>query len=489
MLSNMRIGTKLLLGFGLLVLLLLGIGITGFVSLLSINSNTTGVLNQVEVFVKSNEAVIASFEAQLASAEHSRTQDPANHDKVVGEVTKIVAACEATEKIMESDENKKNANDIAQKAKEFQDLDNAFKDIVVDLHKALDIRSRAGGEVVKASLALHDRIWNVAQEANYVKEGQGTDRQGVTQDYKFYREDRVNALLLNAKVQQLFLECRLESRNFDTEIDAEKRKATIEKIDGYVKEIRATCDDVLKNYTVSEACDNFVKSAQADLNEWEKQFRNSVEEKTALEANQDLKDAKAREVDDTIGLVVAGVTKHVREVGSAMADLIGWVQAIITVVAIAAVLLGVVVGVLVARNITSGVSSATACMGLIAKEGDLTIEIPSADLARRDEIGDLARAVQGVIREFQNIAEMAKQLASGDWQTKVRIRGDLDVMNQDLASMLDQVNGALGEINVSVKQVATGAAEVSSASVTLSSGAQESAASLEEITASMSEIS
>ncbi len=248
----------------------------------------------------------------------------------------------------------------------------------------------------------------------------------------------------------------------------------------------------MKNYTVSEECDNFVKTVQTGLDEWEKQFKASVQQTTALEANQAQQNAKATEVDSTIGLVVDGVTKHVREVGSAMANLIGVVQTVIAGVSIVAVLLGVFAGVLVARNITTGVSTATSVMGRIAKDGDLTMEISASNMNRRDEVGDLARAVHSVIQEFQNVAEMAKQLAAGDWQTQVHIRGDLDVMNQDLASiasMLDQVNHALREINDSVKQVATGAGEVSSASTTLSSGAQESAASLEEITASMSEIS
>ncbi len=489
MLSNMRIGMKLLVGFGLLVLLLVAIGATGFFSLLSINTSTDGVLNQVEVFAKSNEAVIASFEAQLASAEHSRTQDPAYHDKVVEQVSKITTACDEAEKIMESKENKDNANSIAQKAKEFQDLDSSFKDVVVDLKKALEIRSGAGEAVLKASTALQDRIWNVAQEANYVQEGQGTDRQGnVKDDYKFYREDRVQALLLNAKVQQLFLDCRVESRNYDTEIDPEKRKASIDKISNYLKEIRGICDDVMKNYTVSDTCDNFVKTVQTGLNEWETQFNNSVKEMATLEANQSQQDAKATEVDNTIGAVVDGVTKHVREVGSDMAGLISWVQMIILIVAGVAVVVGIFAGVLVARNITTGIGSATSIMGRIANDGDLTMEISATNLKRRDEVGELARAVQEIIGEFRNVEQLAQDLAGGNWQANVKVRGDLDAMNINLNKMLDQVNDALQRTAEAVDQVATGATQVAAASESLSQGATQSAASIEEITASMSEI-
>ena len=125
----------------------------------------------------------------------------------------------------------------------------------------------------------------------------------------------------------------------------------------------------------------------------------------------------------------------------------------------------------------------------IAETGDLTFEIPSAFLERKDEVGDLTRAVNMMLLEFRDVAKMAKELATGNWQNDIKIRGDLDLMNKDLSTMLGQVNHALREIDENVRHVATSSGEVASAAQSLSDGSQKAAASIEEITASMSEIS
>ena len=156
---------------------------------------------------------------------------------------------------------------------------------------------------------------------------------------------------------------------------------------------------------------------------------------------------------------------------------------------ITAVIVGICFSLSLSGNIGNAIRTAAAGTKHIAETGDLTFEVPPAFLARQDEVGDLAHSVNMVLSAFRNVGKMAKELASGDWQNDVQIRGDLDAMNKDLSSMLAQVNEALHEIDENVKQVATGASEVSTAAQSVSSGAQEAAASLEEITASMSEIS
>jgi len=163
-----------------------------------------------------------------------------------------------------------------------------------------------------------------------------------------------------------------------------------------------------------------------------------------------------------------------------------WTVLSITVVGLLVFIVGLV---WIIRSIVFPIRSVTAGTRHIAETGDLTFEIPPVFLARKDEVGDLAHGINMVLAEFQHVAVLAKELASGDWRSDIKIRGDLDLMNKDLYSMFGQVNRTLREIDENVKKVATGSGEVLSASQNLSSGAQEAAASLEEITASMSEIS
>ena len=125
----------------------------------------------------------------------------------------------------------------------------------------------------------------------------------------------------------------------------------------------------------------------------------------------------------------------------------------------------------------------------ISERGCLDVNVPESLIGRKDEIGDLGRCIAHILSDYRSIADIAEQLASGNWQVTTQEKSSDDVMNQHIGKMLNQMNQTLREVDEKVKKVSVEAGEVSTASQRLSSGAQESAASLEQITASMSEIS
>jgi len=125
----------------------------------------------------------------------------------------------------------------------------------------------------------------------------------------------------------------------------------------------------------------------------------------------------------------------------------------------------------------------------IATHGMIDADIPESVTRRRDEVGDLGRDAESILKAYRLTAQQLQQLADGDWTLEVRPKCDNDRLNISLKTMVEKVDDALQKVASVVGQVATGSSEVSNAAQALSSGAQESAASLEEITASMQEIS
>ncbi len=268
----------------------------------------------------------------------------------------------------------------------------------------------------------------------------------------------------------------------------EEQKKIGESTGNEVQKLGKNLDALLAEVTGPrrrEALENATKA----VGEWRVFLDENIKLLTDQELNSAAQDELSTTMTDYLSRLMENLRTRFGEIRDASVKTDALMNRIIMVVAVFAVIVGLCLSVVLSRNISVGVREVASGTKHIAETGDLSFEIPTQLLSRGDEVGDLAKSTSHVIGEFRKVAAMAKQLAEGNWQTQVHIRGDLDAMNQDLASMLDQVNHALREINDSVKQVATGAGEVSSASVTLSSGAQESAASLEEITASMSEIS
>ncbi|MGL6225625.1 MAG: methyl-accepting chemotaxis protein [Thermoguttaceae bacterium] len=156
---------------------------------------------------------------------------------------------------------------------------------------------------------------------------------------------------------------------------------------------------------------------------------------------------------------------------------------------IGAVLVGTLLCIVVVRDVTTGIGHAVMAMTYIAQEGDVNLQIPQADLDRRDEVGKMARSFGAIIGEMKAIENIAVSLGEGNWCVDIDVRGEKDEINKSLKRMIAKVKETLQTFAKDVAVVTTGAAQVASASDSLSQGATVSASSIEEISASMNEMS
>ena len=199
--------------------------------------------------------------------------------------------------------------------------------------------------------------------------------------------------------------------------------------------------------------------------------------------------AVVREITEVAGEMNALTTQVIDKSVADADDLQTYFVSVILIVSLFAVIVAVVIAFVLTRVITSGIKEMVDILYTVGVEGDLSHNIPPHRLSQKEEIGQLAVAVQAVLEDCRDTEHVAGELANGNWTATVKVRGEKDAMNIKLAEMIDKINASLKQTAETVNQVAEGAAQVSSASQSLSQGATESAASLEEISASMSEIS
>jgi methyl-accepting chemotaxis protein len=122
----------------------------------------------------------------------------------------------------------------------------------------------------------------------------------------------------------------------------------------------------------------------------------------------------------------------------------GTILQLVLIFLIGCVVLGLIVYILIAKNMKP-IVKATDDLKLIAA-GDFSLEINDRALARKDEIGDLARALTMILENFNNI-----------------------------------ING----INSASEQVAAGSRQVSDSSTSLAQGATEQASAVEQLSVSV----
>jgi methyl-accepting chemotaxis protein len=125
-----------------------------------------------------------------------------------------------------------------------------------------------------------------------------------------------------------------------------------------------------------------------------------------------------------------------------------------------AILMGIVVGFVVARSITKPVVAMTSAMGILAN-GDTTVEIPAR--GQKDEIGSMAEAVQ----VFKDNMIETERLRAEQEEAKKRAEAERRQMMLDLA---DKFEASVGHV---VDSVTSSATELQATAQSLSATAEE----------------
>jgi len=105
-----------------------------------------------------------------------------------------------------------------------------------------------------------------------------------------------------------------------------------------------------------------------------------------------------------------------------------------------------------------------------------------------DEFGKIMNDLQKIVDNIRYQAEVAQQVADGNFTVEVTPVSEDDVMGLALKKMVESNHYAMSNIKEAAHQVTTGSSQVASASEALAQGSTEQASAIEEITASISAV-
>ena len=154
-------------------------------------------------------------------------------------------------------------------------------------------------------------------------------------------------------------------------------------------------------------------------------------------------------------------------------------------VVVVSLLIGLFLGVLITRQITKPVGEAVTMLEELEK-GHLDRRIQQSG---NDELGSMVKTMNRFADSLQHevVANLLK-LANGDLRIEVTPHDDKDEVRTALQKLGVDLHEIMEQVQISGEQIASGASQVSAASQSLSQGATESASSLEEVSASMNEM-
>ena len=157
------------------------------------------------------------------------------------------------------------------------------------------------------------------------------------------------------------------------------------------------------------------------------------------------------------------------------------------------VLLGIIIiaivsalaaGAWIATSISRGLGKAVGLADAVAI-GDLSQTIV---MKADDEIGDLVKALNGMVTNLNATAKVADSIASGDLTVEAKRLSEKDTLGMALERMLSKLRQIVGEAVGASSNVAAGSEELSASATQLSQGATEQASAAEEASASMDQM-
>ncbi|MBN1956629.1 MAG: bacteriohemerythrin [Desulfuromonadales bacterium] len=157
----------------------------------------------------------------------------------------------------------------------------------------------------------------------------------------------------------------------------------------------------------------------------------------------------------------------------------------IITVGIVAMLLGIALAIFISRSLTAPMKKAVSMLDDL-ENGHLDTRL---NMARRDEIGQMAETMDRFADSLQDeVVDALQRLANGDLTFDIHPRDGRDVLRGSLQKLGVDLNQILQQIQTASEQIDSGSSQVSESAQALSDGAAQSAASVEEISSSMNEI-
>jgi methyl-accepting chemotaxis protein len=153
---------------------------------------------------------------------------------------------------------------------------------------------------------------------------------------------------------------------------------------------------------------------------------------------------------------------------------------------LAALALGAVIAYRTAAGITGPLERLIHVADQIGQTGDLEHTI---DVHGKDEIGQLARTFDSMVKYLKEMAAVSEAIAGGNLSVEVRPRSANDTLANAFTRMVEGLRGMVRNVRDAASQVASASTQVASASDESARNSLQTSSAIDEVTSTMHEMS
>ncbi len=163
-----------------------------------------------------------------------------------------------------------------------------------------------------------------------------------------------------------------------------------------------------------------------------------------------------------------------------------WTVLAAVVSSLFAIGLGVIIALRTASGITAPLTELIHVADQIGRSGDLEHTI---DVHGKDEIGQLARTFDSMVKYLKEMAAVSEAIAGGNLSVEVRPRSPNDTLANAFTRMVEGLRGLVSNVRDAASQVASASTQVASASDESARNSLQTSTAIDEVTSTMHEMS
>jgi methyl-accepting chemotaxis protein len=176
--------------------------------------------------------------------------------------------------------------------------------------------------------------------------------------------------------------------------------------------------------------------------------------------------------------------KYGQDVAAENAGIASGAGYIMLSLAVVGAIIAFVLGFMISRSISAPMAKGVQLAEEVAK-GDFSTRL---NMARKDEIGQLAMALDGMAESLARQAAVAEEISKGNLGVDVALSSEKDQLGRALDNMVKKLREVIGQVRGAIENVSSGSQAMSASSEEMSQGASEQAAAAEEASSSIEQM-
>ena len=457
-LGNIKIKTKLMGSFIIMIMLLCIAGYAGYVGISKINyQNKIGAL--------ANRSLVDTGDAQSHSLRYIIYGDTRYSDELQDEVKNAIDQIKKAKQLMLSAENKKKADDTIQKLMTYSEINKSFKELEEKKATVAKTRQTAANDTLNKLKEVIEASWNYALN---------TEKKGKLD------KPAVQRVMLIQNARNATNRFRILANKYQLAVKPEKQdeiaKEWINEIDNVQSILIEGKGKMRSPETIAK-----IDDCMAALSTYRKgvnEFRKINREQRELQ----------KKMKETIG-VVMGNARNVRDgVNKAVVAATKSAERTVVFMIIFSTLFGLGIAWLISTAINTPLSKCVSFANRLA-DGDLTAQL---DIDQKDEIGMVCNAMKDMASKLKeiviSISSAATNIAGGSQQVSSSAE-ELSQGSSEQAASAEEVSASMEEMASNIVQNTDNAYQTEKISTQAADDAKEGGQAVKETVVAMKEIS